>query len=46
VRWIKARVEGFDPHGQLVMLEGGRAVSYEQLVVCPGLKLDWDAIEG
>ncbi|MFT0865587.1 FAD/NAD(P)-binding oxidoreductase [Pseudomonas sp. CAM1A] len=46
VRWIKARVDGFDPQGQLVLLEGGRAVSYEQLVVCPGLKLDWNAIEG
>ncbi|MEB5933879.1 NAD(P)/FAD-dependent oxidoreductase [Pseudomonas mosselii] len=46
VRWIKARVEGFDPQGQLVVLEDGRAVSYEQLVVCPGLKLDWNAIEG
>lgn len=46
VRWIKTRVDGFDPQGQLVLLEGGRAVSYEQLVVCPGLKLDWNAIEG
>lgn len=46
VRWIKAWVDGFDPQGQLVLLEGGRAVSYEQLVVCPGLKLDWNAIEG
>lgn len=46
VRWIKARVDGFDPQGQLVLLEGDRAVSYEQLVVCPGLKLDWNAIEG
>jgi len=46
VRWIKARVEAFDPQAQLVVLEDGRAVSYEQLVVCPGLKLDWNAIEG
>lgn len=46
VRWIKARVQGFDPLGQLVLLEGGRAISYEQLVVCPGLKLDWAAIDG
>ncbi|MFV3327066.1 NAD(P)/FAD-dependent oxidoreductase [Pseudomonas sp. NY15372] len=46
VRWIKARVEGFDPQAQLVTLADGRAISYEQLVVCPGLKLDWSAIEG
>ncbi|MEG0247145.1 MAG: FAD-dependent oxidoreductase, partial [Pseudomonas sp.] len=37
VQWIKARVQGFDPLGQLVVLEGGRTISYEQLVVCPGL---------
>lgn len=46
VHWIKARVQGFDPLGQLVVLEDGRAISYEQLVVCPGLKLDWQAIDG
>ncbi|MBK4998376.1 NAD(P)/FAD-dependent oxidoreductase [Pseudomonas sp. S31] len=46
VRWIKARVQGFDPEGQGVLLEDGRAVTYAQLVVCPGLKLDWDAIDG
>ncbi|MGH8381496.1 NAD(P)/FAD-dependent oxidoreductase [Pseudomonas sp.] len=46
VRWIKARVESFDPHAQAVRLNDGRLLSYEQLVVCPGLKLDWDAIDG
>ncbi|HGM5580306.1 TPA: FAD/NAD(P)-binding oxidoreductase [Pseudomonas putida] len=46
VHWIQASVSGFDPQAQLVILEDGRAVSYEQLVVCPGLKLDWAAIEG
>ena len=44
VRWVKARVQGFDPQGQRVTLEDGRAISYEQLVVCPGLKLDWEAV--
>lgn len=46
VRWIKARVQSFDPSGRQVMLEEGRAIAYDQLVVCPGLKLDWDAIDG
>ncbi|CAK9892044.1 MULTISPECIES: NAD(P)/FAD-dependent oxidoreductase [Pseudomonas] len=46
VQWIKARVETFDPQAQTVTLNDGRLLSYEQLVVCPGLKLDWDAIEG
>ena len=46
VRWIKARVQSFDPSSQLVTLDDGRSISYEQLVVCPGLKLDWAAIDG
>jgi sulfide:quinone oxidoreductase len=32
--------------GQLVILDDARAISYEQLIVCPGLKLDWAAIDG
>ncbi|QGS32540.1 NAD(P)/FAD-dependent oxidoreductase [Cupriavidus metallidurans] len=46
VSWIKATVTGFEPEANAVMLEGNRVVKYEHLVVCPGLKLDWDAIEG
>ncbi len=46
VKWIKAAVAGFEPAGNAVILEGCRAVKYRQLIVCPGLKLDWNAIEG
>ncbi|MBK5009044.1 NAD(P)/FAD-dependent oxidoreductase [Pseudomonas sp. S60] len=46
VRWLQARVTGFDPVSRHVVLEGERTISYEQLVVCPGLKLDWAAIDG
>ena len=46
VRWIKSAVAGFAPEHNVVLLEGCRAVRYQQLVVCPGLKLNWDAIEG
>ncbi len=46
VRWIKAAVSSFDPEAQRVVLTDGRRVSYQQLIVCPGLKLDWSAIEG
>ncbi|MNJ34436.1 Sulfide dehydrogenase [flavocytochrome c] flavoprotein chain precursor [compost metagenome] len=46
VRWIKASVESFDPQAQALTLDDGRLLSYEQLVVCPGLKLDWKAIDG
>lgn len=46
VHWIKAAVSHFDPERNAVILEGSRRINYEQLVVCPGLKLDWGAIKG
>lgn len=46
VHWIKAAVAAFEPEQDLVILDGCRVVAYQQLVVCPGLKLDWHAIEG
>jgi len=46
VHWIKAAVAAFEPERNAVILDGCRVVSYQQLVVCPGLKLDWHAVEG
>ncbi|MDH6153452.1 MULTISPECIES: bifunctional protein tyrosine phosphatase family protein/NAD(P)/FAD-dependent oxidoreductase [Paraburkholderia] len=46
VHWLKAAVAAFEPESNAVVLEGCRVVSYKQLIVCPGLKLDWHAIEG
>lgn len=46
VHWIKAAVAAFEPERNAIVLEGCRVVSYQQLIVCPGLKLDWHGIEG
>ena len=46
VNWIKAAVAAFEPERNAIVLEGCRVVSYQQLIVCPGLKLDWHGIEG
>ena len=46
VTWIKAAVAAFEPKNNAVILDGCRVVKYDRLVVCPGLKLDWDAVEG
>lgn len=46
VHWLKAAVAAFEPERNAIILEGCRVVSYQQLVVCPGLKLDWQGIEG
>ncbi|WP_462402029.1 NAD(P)/FAD-dependent oxidoreductase [Pseudomonas sp. Marseille-QA0332] len=46
VDWIKAAVATFAPEHDSVTLDNGKVVKYQQLIVCPGLKLDWAAIEG
>ena len=46
VHWIKAAVGSFDPENNRVLLEDARPVSYERLVVAPGIKLDWHGIDG
>jgi sulfide:quinone oxidoreductase len=46
VHWIKSAVAAFEPKDNAVILDGCRVVKYDRLVVCPGLKLDWAAVEG
>ncbi|MFN3985843.1 MAG: NAD(P)/FAD-dependent oxidoreductase [Rhodocyclaceae bacterium] len=46
VDWVEERVAEFDPEGNQVVTESGRAVPYDYLIVATGLKLDYDAIEG
>jgi sulfide:quinone oxidoreductase len=46
VHWIKSAVAAFEPERNAVILDGCRVVKYQQLVVCPGLKLNWSAIDG
>ncbi|RVU86312.1 FAD-dependent oxidoreductase [Leucothrix sargassi] len=44
--WIKDAVASFNPADNTVTLESGKVVAYKQLVVAPGLKLNWAGIEG
>ncbi len=46
VTWIRAAAASFLPEQNMVRLSDGRQVRYDFLVACPGLKIDWDAIEG
>jgi sulfide:quinone oxidoreductase len=46
VTWIRAAVSGFAPDDNVVVLDDGARIAYTRLIVCPGIKLDWDAIEG
>ena len=46
VDWIKKAASGFVPEDNKVLLADGSSVAYRVLVACPGIKLDWDAIDG
>jgi len=46
VTWKPEAVAGFEPEHNRVTLENCRPVHYRRLVVTPGLKLDWQAVEG
>lgn len=44
--WIRDSVVGFEPEAHRVTLKSGETIGYDQLVVCPGIQLDWHKIEG
>lgn len=46
ISWIRASASGFAPDADKVILCDGGEVRYRVLVVCPGIKLDWNAIPG
>ena len=46
VTWLKDYAETFQPDENTVILRSGETISYDYLVVCPGLQLDWDKIAG
>ena len=46
VNWIRASAAAFEPEANLVELEDGSVARYRALIVAPGLKLDWAAVDG
>ncbi|MEO3943165.1 FAD/NAD(P)-binding oxidoreductase [Paenarthrobacter nicotinovorans] len=46
VAWIKDKAVDVDTTANAVLLATGRTVSYQHLVVCPGLQYQWDAVPG
>jgi sulfide:quinone oxidoreductase len=46
VHWIKSAVAAFEPDNNAIILDGCRVVKYGRLIVCPGIKLDWNKVEG
>ncbi|MCB9682275.1 MAG: NAD(P)/FAD-dependent oxidoreductase [Alphaproteobacteria bacterium] len=46
VTWVQDKVVSFDPEAKTVALSNGDTLSYDYLVVSPGIQLDWHKIEG
>ena len=46
VTWVKEFADTFQPDNNTVTLKSGDTITYDYLVVCPGLQLDWDKIKG
>jgi len=46
VEWVRDAVTTFEPDQNRVRLKSGAQMDYDYLVVCPGLELNWDRIEG
>lgn len=45
-QWIQDAVVSFDPPANRVTTRGGKTLSYEYLVMAPGLQIYWEAIRG
>jgi sulfide:quinone oxidoreductase len=46
VRWVKESASGVDPVAKTVFTKSGAEISYDFLVVCPGIQLDWEKVPG
>ncbi|MEK6477871.1 FAD/NAD(P)-binding oxidoreductase [Catalinimonas sp. 4WD22] len=46
VSWLKEAADSFDPENNSVTTAEGNTYTYDYLVVCPGIQLDWHKVEG
>lgn len=46
VKLIRGAVEAFQPEQNTVRLANGDSLSYQYLVVCTGVRLDWEKVQG
>ncbi|GAC1611660.1 MAG: FAD/NAD(P)-binding oxidoreductase [Mycobacteriales bacterium] len=46
VTWLQSAAASVDPEAKTVSLADGGTVSYDFLVVCPGIQLDWQKVPG
>ncbi|MDQ7879674.1 FAD-dependent oxidoreductase [Microbacterium sp. QXD-8] len=46
VEWIQDAVTAVQPDANAVLLESGERITFDQLIVCPGIQLDWGRVPG
>src|SRR5436190_5901532 len=46
VQWIRNAAQTFEPEKNTVRLKNGDTLTYDYLVVCTGVKLDWGKVAG
>lgn len=46
ITWIHDAVAAFEPERNAVLTRDGRRITYDQLVVAPGIQMDWDKVRG
>jgi len=46
VTWVQASVAELLPDEQTLVLDSGQRVTWNNLIVCPGLRLAWEKIDG
>jgi sulfide:quinone oxidoreductase len=44
--WLQETVAQFEPDENYILTESGKKVTYDYLIVCSGIQLDWDRIAG
>jgi sulfide:quinone oxidoreductase len=44
--WIKEAVSEFEPTANKVKCASGTEITYDYMIVCPGIQLDWNKIKG
>ena len=44
--WIKEAVSEFEPTANKVKCVSGTEITYDYMIVCPGIQLDWNKIKG
>ncbi len=46
VSWIQDAVQTFYPDLNVIMTQEGKVYTYDYLVVCPGIQIDWHLVSG